>query len=119
MFLESINEEDNLELLEEVSEEELKATLNNFQKDKNLGPDGWTVELFLADYDTIGPDLLQLVEETRVNGILHLPLNSTILSLIPKKDNPESLEDYRLISLCNITYKVITKIQKGTFKTYL
>ena len=90
-----------MELIKEVSEEELKATLNNFQKDKNLGPDGWTVELFLADYDTIGPDLLQLVEETRVNGILHLPLNSTFLALIPKKDNPESLEALEEISTQN------------------
>ena len=47
--------------MEEVSEEELKATLNNFQKDKILGPDGWIVEFFLVGYDTIGPGLLQLV----------------------------------------------------------
>ena len=99
-----------MELMEEVSEEELKATLNSFQRDKILGPDGWTVEFFLARYDVIGRDLLQLVEETRINGILHLPLNSTFLALIPKKDNPESLEDYMPISLCNITYKVLTKV---------
>ena len=54
----SINEEDNLELMEEVSEEELKATLHSFQKDKNPGPDGWTVEFFIAGYDSIGLDLL-------------------------------------------------------------
>ena len=88
-----------MELMEEVSEEELKETLNIFQKDKIPGPDGWKVEFFLAGYDTIGPYLLKLVEETRVNGILHLPLNSTFLALIPKKDNLESLEDYRPISL--------------------
>ena len=74
--------------MEEVLEEELKATLNSFQKEKIPGPDGWTVEFFLAGYDTIGLDLLKLVEETRVNGILHPPLNSTFLALIPKKYNP-------------------------------
>ena len=92
-----------MELMEEVSEEEVKATLHSFQKDKSPGPDGWTVEFFLAGYDSIGPYLLHLVEETRKNGVLHLPLNSTLLILIAKKDSPESLEDYRPISLCNIT----------------
>ena len=96
--------------MEEVMEEELKASLHSFQKDKRRGPDGWMVEIFLAAFDIIGPDLLQLVEDSRINGLLHPPLNSTFLALIPKKDKPESLEDYRPISLCNITCKVATKI---------
>ena len=74
-----------MELMEEVSEEEVKTTLLSFQKDKILGPNGWTVEFFLAGYDSIGPDLVQLVEETRKNGVLHPPLNSTFLTLIPKR----------------------------------
>ena len=47
-----------MELMEEVSEEELKATLNSFQKDKSPRPDEWKVEFFLDGYDTIGLDLL-------------------------------------------------------------
>ena len=99
-----------MELMEEVSEEELKTTLLSFQKDKSPGLAGWIVEFFLAGYDSIGPNLLQLVEETRKNGVLHPPLNSTFLTLVPKKDTPDSLEDYIPISLCNITYKVVTEI---------
>ena len=71
--------------MEEVLEEELKETLHKFQKDKISSLDGWTIEFFLAAYDTIGPDLLQLVEESQENGHVHPPLNSTFLSLIPKK----------------------------------
>ena len=96
--------------MEEVSEEELKATLHRFQKDKIPGPYGWIVEFFIVGYDSIGPYLLQLVEETRKNGVLHPPLNTTFLTIIPKKDSLEYLEDYRPISLCNITYKVVTNI---------
>ena len=62
-----------MELIKEVSEEEIKETLLSFQKDKCPGPNGWKIEFFLAGYDIIGPDLLQLVEETRINGVLHLP----------------------------------------------
>ena len=47
-----------MELTKEVSEEEIKETLLSFQKEKSPGPDGWTVEFFLAGYDIIGRDLL-------------------------------------------------------------
>ena len=108
-----------MEIMQEVSEEELKATLHSFQNEKSPGPDGWTIEFILAGYDSMGPELLLLVEETRKNGVLHPPLNSTFLTLIPKKDSPESLEDYKPISLCNITYKVVTKIIAQRFRKVL
>ena len=72
-FLERITEEDNSDVMEEVMEEELKVTPHSFQKDKIPGPDGWKVELFLDAFDIIGPHLLQLVEESRINGLLHPP----------------------------------------------
>ena len=118
-FLGSINQEDNLQLMEEVSEEELKANLHRFQKYKRPGRDGWTVEFFIVGYDSIGRDLLQLVEETRKKGVFHHPLNTNFLTLIPRKDFPKYLEDYRPISLCNFTYKVVTKIIAQRFRNVL
>ena len=37
-------------------------------------------------------------------------LNTTLITLIPKCNNPESLANYWLISLCNLVYKVISKV---------
>ena len=50
-----------------------------------------------------------------VKGIFHkgcMPkyLNETLISLLPKCQNPESLSNYRPISLCNSVYKVVSKI---------
>ena len=37
-------------------------------------------------------------------------LNKTLITLIPKCKNPEFLNKYHLINLCNTIYKVVTKI---------
>ena len=117
-FPEIISEEDNSDLMEEVSEEELKETPHSFHNDKILGQDEWIIEFFSTTYDTIGPNFLQLVEEYQVNGPLHHPLNTTFLALIPKKYNMDSMEYFRLVSLCNITYKVVTNVITQRLKVF-
>ena len=37
-------------------------------------------------------------------------LDRTLITLIPKCRNPESLSNYQPISLCNTVYKVVTKM---------
>jgi hypothetical protein len=70
-------------------------------------------------YDIIGKDILRVVEESRINGYIHSPLNATFIALIPKKDDPQSLEDFRPISLCNNIYKVVSKIISRRLKPFL
>jgi hypothetical protein len=59
------------------------------------------------------------VEETRVRVHLHPPLNSTFISLIPKVDDPSSLNVFRPIFLCNSIYKVISKVISRIIKATL
>eukprot|EP00253_Pinus_taeda_P023807 PITA_23807 len=55
-------------------------------------------------------ELTEVVEETRIKGEVYSPFNATFIALIPKKENPESFEDFRPISLCNSIYKIIAKV---------
>jgi hypothetical protein len=90
--------------------EEVEAAMKLMGKDKSPGPDGWTIELFLHFFDQIGDEITEVVEESRQKGEVYRPFNSTFIALIPKKDDPESFEDFRPISLCNCIYKIISKV---------
>jgi hypothetical protein len=92
------------------TKEEIWKALNTFKKDKSLGPDGWTVEFYLHFFDLISDDLWELVENSRLRGTIYRALNSTFLTLIPKSNNPNSFSDFRPIALCNLCYKLITKL---------
>jgi hypothetical protein len=105
--------------MEEVTEDELKEVLHIFQKDKIPRPDDWTIEYFLGFYDLPGEDILQVVEESRREGVLHAPLNSTFKSLIPKSDNPQFFEEFPPISLYNCIYKIVEKIIARRLKPIL
>jgi hypothetical protein len=87
--------------MEEVGKEEIQLILKSFQKDKNLGPDGLPMELFLRCYEFIEEDLRRMVESSRIFGKTLGAFNTTFITLVPKDDNPSSFQKFRPMSLSN------------------
>lgn len=110
LFPRFVEQEEGDELTKEVTLKEMEATLKWFKKDKIPRPAGWSIEFYLDFFDTIGGDLLKIVEDSRIRGYLETVITSTFIALIPKIDNRVSFEDFRPISLCNYIYKIIAKI---------
>lgn len=98
---------------------EIRKVMECLAKDKSPGLDGWTVEIFIAFFDLMGHDLLEVLEESRIIGKFGGVLNATFVALIPKCDKPSSYNDFRPISLCNVVYKVITKVITNMIKCHL
>ena len=98
---------------------EVKNTLNLFTKDKIPGPDGWMVEFYWHLFDILGHEITDAVEETQTQKKINEVLNSTYLTRIPKKDRPDSFNDFRPISLCNFFYKIVSKIIPERLKPFL
>lgn len=86
---------------------------------KSSGSDGYTSEIFKAYWPIIGKDFIVAVQSFFVKGFLPKEINSTILALIPKKEVAVEMKDYHPISLCNVLYKVISKILANCLKSIL
>jgi hypothetical protein len=55
-------------------------------------------------------DLLMSIRESQYSSKVLGKFNATFLTLIPKNQKAESLENFRPILCCNVIYKVIAKI---------
>jgi hypothetical protein len=58
----------------------------------------------------IREEVWKLVEESRTSGQVLSTFNATFLTLIPKEDRVTHPKQFHPIALCNVIYKIITKI---------
>lgn len=91
------------------SASKVKAALFGIHPDKAPGPDGFSASFFQSNWNVVGP---AIIKEIQIFGTGSLPItiNSTHIRLIPKVQSPKQVSDYRPISLCNVYYKIISKI---------
>lgn len=107
----------NMELLRDFTVEEISTTLNQMSPLKALGPDGFSVSFFQKHWATVGNEVSKAVLDLLNSGSMNKDLNSTYIVLIPKVKNPTCVTEFRPISLCNVLYKIISKVlaNEGSF----
>lgn len=103
----------------DVSAEEIKNVLFAMAANKSPGPDGFSCEFYKSACPVIDNDFVVAVQSFFTKGFLPKGINSTILTLIPKKDEATRMGDYRPISCCNVLYKVLSKILANMLKKIL
>ena len=105
-----ISLETNEELIKEPTPEEIRNATFAIHADKAPGPDGFSASFFQSNWEVIGPAIVTEVQRFFTTGILSPSLNETHVRLIPKTLDATKVEDYRPIALCNVYYKIISKI---------
>jgi hypothetical protein len=87
--------------------------------DKAPGPDGFTARFYQNSWDVIKLDLTKLIRKSQVCARIGGGTNSSFLALIPKERGATSFFRFRPISLCNTSYKILTKIIANRLKNIL
>eukprot|EP00253_Pinus_taeda_P017696 PITA_17696 len=105
-----INEDHNTLLLKPISLQEVESAVNLLKAGKAPGPDGFTTIFFQHLWETIKWEVWQVVEESRTLRWMYQGMNATFIALIPKAEDSPSPEKYRPIALCNIIYKIVSKV---------
>ncbi|GAU45928.1 hypothetical protein TSUD_100050 [Trifolium subterraneum] len=106
----TIDEDRRISLSKLVTKEEVTAALNSMKPYKAPGTDGFQCIFFKQYWHIVGDDVFDLVKTTFHIDYFDPTISNTLISLIPKIDPPTTYRDFRLISLCNIVYKNITKV---------
>lgn len=106
----SLSEEVNSRLCAIPEAAEIKQALFLIHPDKAPGPDGFSASFFHSNWHTIGYSLIAEVQEFFLTGSMPAATNITYIRLIPKSTSAKLVADYRPIALCNVSYKVLTKI---------
>ncbi|XP_013739903.1 uncharacterized protein LOC106442805 [Brassica napus] len=105
-----IKDETNATLTSIPSAKEIKKALFAIHPDKAPGPDGFSASFFQANWDAVGPAIVAEVREFFITGSMPAMINRTHVRLIPKGQNAIKVADFRPIALCNVYYKIISKL---------
>ncbi|XP_074321471.1 uncharacterized protein LOC141658117 [Silene latifolia] len=105
-----VNAKQSQALIQEVTTEEIKQALSSIPANKPPGPDGYTSQFYKDAFDIVGENLVDAIKEFFKTGKLLTQVNSTVLTLVPKKTRPVSVADFRPIACCNVVYKIISKV---------
>ena len=98
---------------------EIFYALKTFKPYKAPGPDGLHAGFFQRFWLIVGNSVKTKVKSIFSTGVMPKYLNKTLITLIPKCKSPKSLNNYWPISLCNIVYKLVTKIIVGRIRHLL
>ena len=97
-------------LANDFTEEDYNKVISEIPNNHAPGPDGLNDKFIKKCWSIIKPDFLRLFSDFFRDFTDLTSINSSCITLIPKKSNPETVNDFRPISLLNYSMKCITKL---------
>ncbi|KAB2619858.1 hypothetical protein D8674_037424 [Pyrus ussuriensis x Pyrus communis] len=114
-----VTDEMNHGLLMPFSNEEIKEALFQMHPTTAPGPDGMTPRFYQKHWAVVSSDVCDCMRHLLSTGSMLRQVNYTLVTLIPKKVDPTSMTQLRPISLCNVIYKICSKVLTNRLKVVL
>jgi hypothetical protein len=99
-----------LELVQPFLTEEVDCIIQHMPPEKAPSPDGFSGLFYKKCWNLIKEDFYTLCQDFYNLNVDLRCINSSFITLVPKKDNPERVTDFRPISLLNTSMKILTKV---------
>ncbi|KAI3457760.1 hypothetical protein Pfo_014423 [Paulownia fortunei] len=108
-----IHDLDNTTLCSSPELEEIKNAVFDIHPDSVAGLDSFSAFFFQHCWDIVHNDVKEAVVDFFCGNSMPRSFTATSLALIPKTESPNTWNDFRPISLCNVTNKIISKIMSN------
>lgn len=115
----TVTDEHNAELLRPLTMEEVVEAMKQLPAGKSPGVDSIPAEFYHVMWDDIGDDIFNFVQESITQCFMLEELNISKIALLPKSEDRLRIQNYRLISLLNTSYKVVAKVYANRMKPLL
>lgn len=109
----------NDHLLRPFSRDEVEAAINQMEPIMAPGPDDMPPIFYQFFWSLIGDEICAAVLDCLNNCKIREEINHTNITLIPIVKSPENMTEFRPISLCNVIYKLVTKVLANRLKVIL
>ena len=106
-------------LADAFTDEEIDGIVKHLKPDKAPGPDGFTRLFIKRCWSVIQSDFKQLCADFHDGKISLENINGSFITLVPKKQSPETVNDFRPISLTNTSLKFLTKLVANRFQSII
>ena len=108
----------NESLVADFKAKEVWLALIQMHPTKAPGPNCMSPIFYQQYWEIVGSEVIKCVLDSLNSGVLPCGINDTYICLIPKVKSPQKITEYRLISLCNVIYKLISKVLANRLKKY-
>ena len=97
----------------DVTLEECTSALQSLSSNKSPGVDGLSYEFYRTFWESMGPDLVSVLNASRLSGQLSLSQRTGIITLLYKKGDKLDPKNWRPITLLCTDYKILAKVLTG------